>query len=533
MKQRLTQRRLYGERGTGVPQTSSRPDRRRRRKGAALIITLIALLLLFIFGMLSLRLATNNVLTARRQSRLAQSLNLAEAGADMAEAYLRSLSYPPELDEDEYIDYPIDGSEVSLNPGSCGARIYGVEGNSGAWLKSYVIIATGRNRVNGATRQVIVRVRQTSFALYSYFTDQERWSVNGETIWFYARDRVYGPVHTNDQFHISWGHTSADPIFYDTVSSVAESVEWGASGAPVTTQDWRRVLDGGQQALTLGVSRIPLPLSSDIQRNTAWGSDFGFPSSNGIYLPSSGSLLTAGIYIRGDCTIDFSVESSTGNQVITIVRGSTTRTITIDRANNQTRVRRGSTTDYYVGTPNGVIYCTGNITSLEGTLANNYEDGSQILERNAWTVVADVATGKDITITDDLEYRTPPDSTKPPTHNSNLRAATLGLVAEDVALSTGCPNEMNLDAVILAGGENTANGTFYYTGWASQKRNNLNVLGGIIQKRRGPVGTFNPYNNVQVSGYNKNYRYDGRMVDHPPPFFPSTGGYDVLSWQYR
>jgi len=517
----------------GDPQSSGRSGRRWRHKGVALILTLVAMLLLFIFGVLSLRLATDSVLTARRQSRLAQSLNVAEAGADMAEAYLRSQAYPPELDEDEYISYPSDESEVSLSPGDCSARIYGVEGNDGAWLKSYVIIATGRNRINGATRQVIVRVRQTSFALYSYFTDQERSSVNGDTIWFYARDRIYGPVHTNDQLHISWAHTSADPIFYDTVSSVAESVDWGESGAPATTQDWRRVLDGGQQALTMGVSRIPLPLSSDAQRNAAWGSDTDFPTTNGVYLPSAGSTLAAGIYIRGDCTIDFSVENSTGNQVITIVRGSTTRIITVDRENNETTVKRGSITDTYFGTPNGVIYSTGHITSLEGTLANNYEDGSQILERNAWTVATDVAAGKDIIITDNLEYRTPPDGTKPPTHNSNLRAATLGLVAEEVVLSTSCPNEMTLDAVILAGGENTDDGTFYYAGWSSQKRNNLNVLGGIIQKRRGPVGTFNPYNNVHVSGYKKNYRYDARMVDHPPPFFPTTGGYDVLSWQYR
>jgi len=513
--------------------TICRPGRYRRHRGITLVIALIALLLLFVFGVLSIRLATDSLLTARRQSHLAQALNMAEAGADMSEAYLRSLPAPPALDEDACVTYPPDGSEVSLTPGYCSARIYGTAGNAGAWLKSYIIIATGRSRINGATRQVIIQVRQTSFALLSYFTDQERSSVNGDTIWFYARDRLYGPVHTNDQFHISWDHTSADPIFYDTISSVATAVDWGTDGRPATTRDWRRVLDGGEQAMTTGVSRIPLPQSSDAQRNAAWGADFNFPTTNGIYLPSSGSLLNAGIYIRGDCTINFSVDNSTGNQVITIVRGSTTQTITVDHVNNETTVKQGYTTTTYMGVPNGAIYCTGNITSLQGILANNYEDGERIVARNAWTVATDVAGGKDIAITGNMSYRTPPDSTKPATHPGNLRAATLGLVADDVVLSSSCPNEMTLDAVILAGGENTANGSFYYADWNSRKRNNLNVLGGIIQKRRGPIGTFNPNNNVQVSGYNKNYRYDPRMVDSPPPFFPTTGAYDVLSWQYR
>jgi hypothetical protein len=38
---------------------------------------------------------------------------------------------------------------------------------------------------------------------------------------------------------------------------------------------------------------------------------------------------------------------------------------------------------------------------------------------------------------------------------------------------------------------------------------------------------------VQRSGYSKDYRYDVRMVDSPPPYFPTTGQYDVKSWQYH
>ncbi|MHB0935847.1 MAG: hypothetical protein ACYDCO_22805 [Armatimonadota bacterium] len=498
-----------------------------------MIFSLIALMLLFVFGVLAVRLSADSLLTAKRQSRQMQAFDLAEAGADKAEAYLRNLSSPPPLrDYEDYISYPTNGSPASVGgAGTYRVKIHGVEGNEGAWQKSYIIVATGTTAVGGLNRQVVAKVKQRSFAMYSYFTDQERSPVTNDTIWFYARDRLYGPVHTNDRLHVSWSPTSADPIFYGTVSSVAAAVDWGTDGAPRTTRDWRRVLDGGQAAMTLGVQRIPLPLTSWAQRNAAWGADDNFPSNNGIYFPSSGSMLTAGTFVRGDCTINFSVENGTGNQVVTVVQGSTTRTITVDREDNETRVRRGAITDIYSGVPNGVIYCTGNITSLRGTLADNYEDGERVIKRNAWTVATDVSAGRNITITNNLAYRTPPDSTKPPTHNSNLRAATLGLVAEDVVVSTSCPNEMTINGVILAGGENTTNGTFYYAGWNGQKRNNLHILGGIIQKKRGPVCTFNSHDVLQT-GYNKDYRYDPRMADTPPPFFPTTGGYDVLSWQY-
>ena len=507
-------------------------DARRRvpkKRGSLFILATVTLAVLMVLGILSLQVATNTFIIANRQRQLTQALHLAEAAADMAEAYIRSQSSLPNND----FSYPLGGGTVTLTTGTCSARVIGNSDNDSSWMKAYTIIGTGVSR-GGSTRRVIVQLRQQSFALYSYFSDSETSSQDGDTIWFYARDRVYGPVHSNDEIHISWQKTSADPIFYGTVSSAADSVDWGDSGTPVTTQDWRRVLDGGRPALVNGVQRIAMPANTDNQQVAAWGQDYGYPSSNGIYLPTSAGVVNAGIYIRGDSTVAFSVQQSTGNQVITITRGTSTKTFTIDRVNNTTKVAiSGGSTTTYPGVPNGAIYSTGNITSLKGTLADNYYVGTTIIARNSWTVATDVENDKDITITDDLEYKTPPDDTKPTTHPSNLRAATLGLVARNIILDEDCPNNLTIDGVMMAGGEYTDSGSFYYAGWQDIKRNNLNVLGGIIQKQRGPVGTFNAATNNQISGYNKNYRYDARMMNAPPPFFPTTGQYDVLSWQYQ
>ena len=59
------------------------------------------------------------------------------------------------------------------------------------------------------------------------------------------------------------------------------------------------------------------------------------------------------------------------------------------------------------------------------------------------------------------------------------------------------------------------------------------VQSSIIQNKRGPIGTFNPSTNTPTSGYTKDYHYDPRMAVDPPPFFPTTGEYDVHSWQEK
>lgn len=57
----------------------------------------------------------------------------------------------------------------------------------------------------------------------------------------------------------------------------------------------------------------------------------------------------------------------------------------------------------------------------------------------------------------------------------------------------------------------------------------LNVLGGIQQYQRGPVGMINNDGAI-TSGFLKRYRYDDRLMVSSPPLYPATGTYEVLSW---
>jgi hypothetical protein len=58
----------------------------------------------------------------------------------------------------------------------------------------------------------------------------------------------------------------------------------------------------------------------------------------------------------------------------------------------------------------------------------------------------------------------------------------------------------------------------------------LKVFGGIIQNYRGPVGTFSGTTGAKLSGYSKAYQYDTRLRNTSPPYFPTTGRYELVSW---
>tara|TARA_R110002049_G_scaffold127876_3_gene285022 strand:- start:486 stop:1802 length:1317 start_codon:yes stop_codon:yes gene_type:complete len=65
---------------------------------------------------------------------------------------------------------------------------------------------------------------------------------------------------------------------------------------------------------------------------------------------------------------------------------------------------------------------------------------------------------------------------------------------------------------------------------AGSHRGNIDLLGGIIQQTRGPVGTFGRYG---ITGYTKKYDYDVRLGNSIPPYFPRESVFTVVSWKER
>lgn len=502
-------------------------------KGAALITSLICLMLIETLGAAILSLSMTGLNLAEHVRRTTVAFNLAESGGERAARWLKDQPSPPS--GTSAVD-PFSGVQT-LGPGTYSVALQPDPNNTGAILKRYIITSTGTTM--GRPQTVKLVLQEDSFGKYAYFTDKEVSSAGG-TIWFISSDRIRGPAHSNNSdggtFHINWSNGTG-PIFQGMVTSAASSVTYAPSN-PVSQSDYQSIYSTGTRGFQLGVDPIPLPNSTSTQQQAAWGAASGFPTTNGVYVPNASGVANGGIYIAGDAAVQMQLDAG-GNQQFVVTQGSTTTTLTVDRVNNQIRKQVGTgpiTT--YSGVGSGVLYSSGNITSLSGTVADNRLDSGNppnILSRSAYTIAVDTSNAKNITVTNPITYHSAPDPTLATTDPINLLPGTLGLIGRNVIVGSGAPANMEIDAEILAGRNSTTyasdtDGSFYVSNYSTKTpTGTLKIMGGVIQRARGAVGTFNS-SGIQ-SGYAKNYYYDTRMADDPPPYFPTTGNYDRISWQ--
>jgi len=192
--------------------------------------------------------------------------------------------------------------------------------------------------------------------------------------------------------------------------------------------------------------------------------------------------------------------------------------VSIEFMDDSAKVKIGTSADtmVYLPTwaPNGAILVEKGNLRLKGTVNKSLTVGA--LEGGS------SSKGK-VYFDDDLKYKYDPllypDST-----------VVVGVVAEDSLVIT--QNSANQEDIIIQaalfsltkglGSEN------YNIG---DPRGKIELLGGITQYQRAAVGTFS--GESITHGYSKRYRYDERLMVLRPPFFPTTGSYEVLSWYER
>lgn len=105
----------------------------------------------------------------------------------------------------------------------------------------------------------------------------------------------------------------------------------------------------------------------------------------------------------------------------------------------------------------------------------------------------------------------------------------LGLVAkENVYVTDNAANnaDVKIQASIMA-----ATGKFTAQNYSSRPvSGKLDIMGSIVQKDRGPVGTFSWWTGSIVSGFSKRYRYDPRLQNIHAPYFPFIRSLKLVSW---
>jgi hypothetical protein len=492
-----------------------------------LIVTIGAMFIIATLSIAVLSITANTLYQNNQQQLRSMAFNIAESGAEVGVYWLQCQSSPPTYT----LEWDPFGGQQSLGNGTYQVVIYPDANNVTNYLKSYRIVSVGT--IGTISKKIEVVMKQATFGKYAYFTDKETSSVSGGAIWWKAGEVIDGPVHSNNtggsNFNINYNGSTA-PIFLDMVTGSGSTISYTPS-RPTTETNFKKIFAEGSKGFKLGVPKIDLPESTSVQKNAAWGSAAGFPSATGVYLkPDSGG----GIYIVGDAKIDLSLDGC-GNQLIAVTQGTNVTTINVNKSTGC----HTATGPLGIGSPassanplNGVIFCTGSITSLKGELADNSVVNGTIQRRSAMTISTDVNNGKDITITGNITYHTKPDKTQDSDAACNLAAGTFGLVSDDIKIASSAPANLEIDAVCMAGGKNTTAGSFYVQNYDSKKpTGTLTVLGGIIQKARGPVGTFDSSTGQTQTGYSKNYHYDPRLATNPPPFYPTTGRYERYSWR--
>lgn len=360
------------------------------------------------------------------------------------------------------------------------------------------LFVTIKGKIGGYTTTINAVINRPAFSIYAYFTNRETLP-NGDPIYFTTRDVLTGPVHTNGTFHIQ-----GDPVFNGPVSSPHDPDISGGSDPQ---------FNGGTD-FNASVIHLPEDLS-DITEAAKDGSySFGNDKIKIVFKvinKENGGK-------KGVAEITSYEPTGTKRICVEWWRGWVGG-YCLDYETVPTYSSTGTTQNYdlqHSDDFNGFISTKGPI-EVKGTLKGDVT----------------VHSKRSIHIIGDLTYKDfDPDHPDKKLSSNNL----LGLVSEgDVIIDDGAEKHQNSvtagitsdqSDVYITASIMTSNGSFTVEDYRSGgSRGKIYLLGGVIQKRRGPVGL------VGGVGYTKHYTYDKRFKTNSTPYFPKITRFSVGSWR--
>ncbi|OGY45453.1 MAG: hypothetical protein A2744_02080 [Candidatus Buchananbacteria bacterium RIFCSPHIGHO2_01_FULL_44_11] len=450
-----------------------------KNRGAILIMTLVfATIFVFIAGGLLSLVNQQKKLNLQKKSQ-AQALQIAEAGANY---YRWHLAHAVE-------DYADGTGQTDCDP--CGPYLHAYYDPSGGLLGYFELIITPPDpSYPGST---IVKVKSTGWT--TDHPNTKRYvavslgrpslarftTVVHDNISYGIGSETFGPVHAN-------GGVKFDGVAHNLITSALEEYWYESAwrdGVWTSQPDENEVFLAGKNFPVPIIDFAGFTQNLSIMEENA--------DSEGILLDPSGF---EGYHIQF---------LGNGNFRYRIVESKT------------------SSCD---GEPTGGINAYSG-QWINGTIPDN---GIIFVKDNVWvdgqingdrvTVVAakePLATGNaDIFLNNDLLY----------TDKNGLD--TVGLIAQRHAIiGLYSEDDLEIDAILIA-----KNGRRYrpdydsvFTCGPTAIRNQFTIYGSTITY-------LTPYMSSGSSGYqNRNYIYDPNTLYAPPPFFPTTGEYDFISWE--
>jgi hypothetical protein len=440
----------------------------RRQEGQTLLYVLCFLFLAIGLVASILDLSTNHRKIARQQVDMESAMYVAEAGLELGACYLGS-----NITTMAATVY----TNGSIGQGSYSCMITQLD------YRTYRIISTGI--VNNVTRVVrLQKIYQPTYAEFSL------WSETNGVIWFVPGDEFWGHVHANDPLYFKNPSGTSGPIFHDACDSLASYYYSQTGGSSVKNG-----------------SLAGVEFDKGFQLNTYEGKmadvNFNDPTKPDDLLAAAQDVSNNGLLLQGNTTITFN---------------GATVSITNER-------QSPAWTNYvYTVLSNQLIYIQTSTSGTTSTRAGRvYMQGGNLTGRA--TIVAD----ESIYIKSNITY------TSDPRIVTNSTDA-LGMIAGvDVVIDASAPYDLTIQAAIMATGTLKPSpysspfspygpGSFGYADYTGSTKGTITLYGGIVQKLRGPVGqTSTPRH-----GYLKNYSYDPRFVEYPPPFYPTIS--NKLQW---
>ena len=160
--------------------------------------------------------------------------------------------------------------------------------------------------------------------------------------------------------------------------------------------------------------------------------------------------------------------------------------------------------------PNGAIWCQENNLHIKGVLNGRVTVGAK----------------KYIWIDDDITYAQDP--------REGPSDDLLGLVSEDKMFISDTPENRgpNNNFTLMASTFSRTDGLWAEHYNTRPVEGKMTTVGGLIQKIGGYTGVFSGGQNPTViNGFQPGGTYyDQRLLNDAPPFFPTTGNYEVISW---
>lgn len=447
----------------------------RQSRGMFLPVILLASVVFLAFATAVISLSLSNLKMATLHNKRINSMSIAEAGVNY---YLWHLAH----DNTDYCDGV--ACPLILSDGSYGPFTHDYTDVSGNVLGSYdlfitppsnsgsttIVKAVGKVLGTNTTRTVITTIGMPSFTKYTLL-------VNNSELWIGPGEKIEGSVFINHSGVRNDGEITKDVFSTETTYS---SGMFGGSYPGI----WGTGKFGGSQTFpvpTINFNQLNVDIK-DIRNNAK-------DDHEGDYYDSAGSGFVGYHIILKDSNYEVKKVKKFNSSGLYITQEDSAITYSYPDA--------------------GIIFFEDNVW-VEGKINN----------KKITIIAADPEANsgqrKRIIIPGNITYT-----------NYDGRDK-IGLITQtDILVAQNAPTNLEIDAAMIAKDGNIEINNY------GEKKNNIKVYGSMAHNT-GLIWTYcyNPPSCTNYSGYKTTQTViDQQNVLNPPPKFPLTGAYAILSWR--